>query len=72
MVNKSKEHLDCVGETYLEHMGFAFCFACKLIGAGLAVIAHAICPAIFQETGSRTIFKLSDELRARAASRHVH
>lgn len=72
MMKKSKDHLDSVGETYAEHMIFAFGFAFKLIGAGLAVIAHALCPAILQTTGSGTIFKLNDELRARAAQKHDH
>lgn len=72
MVKKSKEHLASVGETYFEHMCFALRFAGRLMAASLAVIAHAIFPAICQTTGSRTIFELNDELRARAAPRHDH
>jgi hypothetical protein len=65
MWNKCKTHLDTVHESYLKHLGFALCFGARMIGAGVAAILHGLCPAIFQYTGSQTVFRLNDELRAR-------
>lgn len=43
-----------------------------MIGAGIAAILHGLCPALFQYTGSKTIFALNDELKARAQSKDGH
>ncbi len=68
MFGKCKKHLDSVHESYFEHLFFAVCFGVRMIGAGLAAISHGLCPAVFQYTGSQTIFALHDELKARMAS----
>ena len=67
MLKKSKEHLDFVDESYWQHLSFAFWFAGRLICAGAAVIVHALCPALCQDTGSRTVFALYDVLKSRNA-----
>ena len=45
------EHPASVGETYFEHMGCAFSFSMKMIGAGFACLMHAIFPFLFVRTG---------------------
>lgn len=67
MLEKCQKHLDDVHESYFQHLFFAACFGVRMIGAGLAAIAHGLCPAVFQHTGSKTIFALHDELKARTA-----
>lgn len=51
------KHLKEIHESYLQHMRFAITCGLKLIGAGLAVIVHALLPCIFQT-------KASDVMRA--------
>jgi len=62
---QSKEHLACVNEGYFEHFRHALGFAVKMLGAGCALVIHAICPGWFQATGSRTVFQLNAILQAR-------
>lgn len=72
MLDKCQKHLDTVHESYFQHLKFAACFGAKLVFAGIAAILHGLCPAIFQKTGSSTVFALNDELRERAAHQHHH
>jgi len=65
MFKKCYKHLDTVHEKYFEHLFFAFSFGLRMIGAGCAAILHGLFPAIFQRTGSQTIYKLHAELQAR-------
>jgi hypothetical protein len=67
MLRKIKRHLDSVEENYFQHMFHAFGYGAKMILGGLGAIAHAICPAIFQTTASRTVAELHAELQARLA-----
>lgn len=53
-----------VGESYGEHMLTAGGFGVALIGAGLACLVHAVVPALFEKTGSRTIVRLHDRMVA--------
>lgn len=66
MLRKCQTHLDSVHESYLQHMRFACGVGLRLLGAGMAVIIHGLCPAIFEFTGSRTILKLHDHIKARS------
>ncbi len=65
MLDKCQKHLDSVHESYFKHFFFAACFGLRLIGGGLAAIIHGLCPALFDHTASKTVFKLNDELKAR-------
>lgn len=65
MFKKSYDHLHSVDESYGKHLCFATGIGFRLIGAGLAGIVHGICPALFQTTSSRTIFKLHDDMKSR-------
>ncbi|PQA87974.1 DUF6356 family protein [Hyphococcus luteus] len=45
------DHPASVGESYAEHMGMAFGFGAKMIGAGLACLIHGFLPFLFKRTG---------------------
>ena len=65
MIKKSKEHLDLVNETYIQHLKVAFNVSSLMIVGGLQAIIHAICPAIFQTSASDKIKKLHVKISKR-------
>jgi Family of unknown function (DUF6356) len=65
-MNPFTAHPRSVGESYLQHLRFAFRFGAKMTGGGLAALVHSLFPFCFVTTASR----ISDQLVAmRAASR---
>ncbi len=65
-MNPFTAHPATVGETYGQHLRFAFRFGAKMTAGGLAALVHSILPFCFVTTASR----INDELVAmRAASR---
>jgi len=72
MLDKCQKHLESVHETYAQHLFFATCFGVRMIGGGLAAILHGLFPAIFQRTGSQTLFKLHDEVKVRLSKPDAH
>lgn len=65
------DHPASVGESYGEHFGVASRFGVTLIGAGLGCLVHAVLPAAFKTTGSRTVLRLNKQIvekRAAAAA----
>ena len=58
-------HPRSVGETYAEHFSIAFRFALSMVAGGLACLVHALFPALFERTGSRTIQRLYAEMISR-------
>lgn len=58
------EHPDSVGESYGEHMGVAFSFGTKMIGAGFACLMHGLFPFLFTTTGSRAVSELHERMVA--------
>jgi hypothetical protein len=65
-MNPFTAHPASVGETYLQHLRFAFRFGVRMTAGGLAAVVHAALPFCFVTTASR----INDELVAmRAASR---
>ncbi|MTI16562.1 hypothetical protein E1162_04830 [Rhodobacteraceae bacterium RKSG542] len=59
------DHPRSVGETYFQHMAFAFRFGCIMLGASLAAFVHAILPFAFEKTASTIIIETADKLRNR-------
>ena len=59
------EHPASVGETYWQHMAFAFRFAAALFVAGGAAVVHAVFPALCESTASRKIKELHAIMEAR-------
>ncbi len=54
------EHPASVGESYFQHMGMAFSFSAKMLGAGFACMLHGLFPFLFVRTGSQCIADLHD------------
>jgi hypothetical protein len=64
-------HPASVGETYLQHMVQALCFALRLFVAALACLVHAVFPFLCVRTGSSAIDALHARMvvnRARGAA----
>ena len=59
------EHPRSVGETYPEHFRTAARFGLAMISGGLACLAHALVPVLFERTGSRTVKRLYSQMAAR-------
>jgi len=60
-------HPASVNETYVEHLGSAWSFAFRMIGAGCACFLHGLLPFLFSSTGSSAIRELHDRMVANRA-----
>lgn len=58
-MNIFSKHPNSVGETYFQHLGFAFAFGANMIIGGFACMIHAIFPFWFEQTGSDYLLKLT-------------
>lgn len=58
MLEKIKEHLDYVGESYFAHMKFALTLVVLCVWAAIALVIHALVPAILQTTGGDAIRRM--------------
>ena len=65
-MNPFTTHPASVGETYGEHLRFAFGFGLRMLLGAVAAMVHAILPFLFVTTASRTLDELN-ALRARGA-----
>lgn len=61
-------HPRSLGESYFKHQQRALSFAVHLLGAGVACFIHALVPALFQRTASRTVALLYSRMTAKAAA----
>ena len=52
------EHPASIGESWVEHARLALSISGLLAGAALAAAVHAVVPALFETTASRTIDRL--------------
>lgn len=59
MKNIFTEHPHSIGETYFQHLKFAFIFGGNMVIGGLACIIHAIFPFLFQKTGSNYLIRMT-------------
>ena len=64
MTNPFTSHPASVGETYTQHLGFAFKFGAIMAVGGLAAMVHALFPFLCITTASRTLEQLN-AMRAR-------
>ena len=62
------DHPESVGESYFEHMRFAFGFGLTLLGAAMAALIHGLLPFAFETTASRTIKRLHARISNRGAA----
>ena len=70
MSNPFTEHPASVGETYLQHMRFAFRFGSRMLTGGVAAVIHSVFPFLCVTTASRINDQLV-ELRASSHGRRV-
>lgn len=63
------DHPRSVGESYAEHLAMAFGFGWRMAVAGIACMIHALLPAVFANTASRTVLELEGVMRDRAKGR---
>lgn len=61
-MQRTREHLEAVNETYFEHMAHASGFGFKLLRAGCACLLHGLFPSLCCTTGSRAITELHDAM----------
>ena len=62
------DHPAKVGESYFEHMAFAFGFSARLFRAAFAAFVHGVVPSLHETTASAAVLAMNDEIRARRAS----
>jgi hypothetical protein len=60
MRNPFTAHPHSVGETYPEHLRFAFAYGWRMTLGGIAALLHAFFPFLFEKTASA----VTDELKA--------
>jgi hypothetical protein len=58
-------HPQQAGESYFQHQRVALSFAFPLLGAGLAALAHALVPGVFERTAGDMIRELHGRLQQR-------
>ena len=61
------EHPQSLGMTWAAHGIGAVKTGAELIGAGCAVLIHALVPGWFTETGGKTVTRIYDHIQARKA-----
>ena len=61
------DHPRSLGMTWASHGLGAVKIGGELVGAGLAVLVHAIIPGWFTETGGKTVTRIYDHIQARKA-----
>lgn len=66
MTNPFTHHPHEVGESYFEHMAVAGRVGLAMAGGALACFVHALCPFLFERTGSATIERLYRRIHKRA------
>ena len=63
-----QDHPAKVGESYFEHMAFAFGFSARLFRAGFAALVHGVVPCLHETTASTAVLDMTDDIRARRAA----
>ena len=64
------EHPATVGETYAQHLRFAFRFGGSMVIGGLACMVHGLLPFSFTTSGSRRVRRLHAILSGPRARSH--
>lgn len=57
------QHPKSIGESYVQHLTFAFKTGGTLLYAGLVAILHGLVPKFHQTTASDTVCTLSEKIR---------
>lgn len=62
-------HLEDVGETYLEHAGFALSIAVRCTWTTVLLVIHAVFPFLLERAGSDSLKRIHADIATRAARR---
>ena len=65
MIKDSKEHLNQINETYIQHLKTALKIGFIMILGGFQAILHAIIPGILTKSASDKIRKLNEFVSSR-------
>jgi len=60
MIKDSKEHLNEINETYLQHMAVAFKIAINMFLTSIICLIHGFIPGLFEKTASNMIVKMHE------------
>jgi hypothetical protein len=71
MLRLFTEHPASVGETYLQHLRFAWRTGGTMLMGGCACLVHGLCPFLCTTTGSRTIRALAARLGGAQRRHHI-
>lgn len=61
-MNRTKSHLNSVGESYFQHMRHALSFTWAMLTASMCCLIHAFVPFLFEKTGSTVVSRLYDRM----------
>ena len=61
MFNLFTKHPHSIGESYFQHLRFAFMFGVTMAWGGIACMLHAIFPFIFPKTASNILLKMTQD-----------
>jgi hypothetical protein len=64
--NPFTKHPQEIGESYFEHLRFAFASGLKLAGSGVACMIHAVFPFLFTDTAGNTVREMHRGIVKRA------
>ena len=62
MLKQFTAHPAAVGETYGQHLVFAWSFGARMVAGGAACVVHGLLPFLFTTRGSRTVRALHHQL----------
>jgi hypothetical protein len=65
MLTAFTRHPRSVGETYLQHMAFAWRSGFVLVGAGAACLVHGLLPFAFVTKGGDMVRRMNDRMQRR-------
>ena len=60
------EHPHSVGESYMEHQGFALAASFRLFTAAFACLIHAFVPGLLEKTASRIVREMYTVINGRS------
>ena len=60
MIKDSKNHLNEINETYIQHMGVAFKIGITMLLTGIICLIHGLIPGLFKKTASSQIIKMHE------------
>lgn len=65
-----REHPHSVGQTYWQHFRFSASFSLRLLGAAFTAMAHALIPAAYESTTSRSVEALYQRMQNQKNQSH--